>query len=158
MTDQTKPVAHQVLDIVPLAMHSLATMMRQTDLTLAPAHFRLLGMLANGPHNLSELAEKQAVSLPTMSSTVSTLADRGWVLRERQPGDRRMVVIELSPQGRDVLKVIRDRTEARLEDLLAPLSPAECEQLSAGLVLLRSIFSQAAWEGNCTPQVNHPSE
>lgn len=98
-------------------------------------------MLAEGPHNLSELASSQSVSLPTMSNTVSTLFERGWVTRRRSERDRRIVLIELSESGRGVLEKIRMKAEKKMEIILSSLSNEECDQLLLGLDVLYKAFA-----------------
>jgi len=141
MSGEMRAVARRILETVPLVMRTLASEVRLTGHSLAPVHLQLLLILAHRSHNLSELAEKQAVSLPTMSNSISALVDRGWVDRARAPHDRRMVLIELTPAGRAVLIDIRDKVETRLTELFAALSPDECEQLSTGLELLSRVLS-----------------
>ena len=150
MLTRTHSVVRQVLETIPLVMRTLASELRHTGYTMAPGHFRLLFILTKRSHNLSELAERQAVTLPTMSNSVTTLVERGWVKRVRAPHDRRMVFIELTPAGRAVLSDIRRRAEERVVELLAPLSPAECDRLSAGLEVLGSVFALAAEGTGCT--------
>ena len=144
MSDKTESAARQVLEVVPLVMRTLALELRRTRYELAPVHFRLLVLLAERPHNLSELAEKQAVSLPTMSNSITTLVERGWVKRVRAPRDRRMVLVELTSTGRGVLNEILQPVEARVTELLVSLSPTECDQLLAGCAILRAAFARAA--------------
>jgi DNA-binding MarR family transcriptional regulator len=60
-------------------------------------------ILGEGPHCLSELAEKQAVSLPTTSHSIGKLVERGWVTRSRAHRDWRIVEVELTPAGRAAL-------------------------------------------------------
>jgi len=144
MSSTTQAVVRQVLETIPLVMRTLASELRHTGYTPAPAHFRLLFILASRPHNLSELAEKQAVSLPSMSNSITTLVGRGWVKRVRASHDRRVVLIELTPAGREVLGDIQCRVEARMTELLGSLSPAACDQLSVGLEILRSAFASVA--------------
>lgn len=143
MSSKAQTAARQVLEVVPLVMRTLASELRRTRHTLAPVHFRLLVLLAERPHNLSELAERQSVSLPTMSNSITILVERGWVKRVRPSHDRRMVVVELTPAGRAVLKEILRPVEARVAELFGSLSPAECDQLLAGCAILRAAFSRA---------------
>jgi len=144
MPTKTQTAVEQLLGVVPMVMRTLASELRRTEYMLAPAHFRLLFILAERPRNVSELAGEQAVSLPTMSNSVTTLVERGWVRRVRDPQDRRMVLIELTPSGRAVLSEIRDQIEVRVTELLASLSPAECDQLLTGLAILDAVFARAA--------------
>lgn len=140
---QARDAAREIAAIIPLVMRTVAAELRRTDPGLAPPHFRLLGMLAHCPCNLSELADRQAVSLPTMSNSVTALEERGWVSRTRSSTDRRVVFIELTPAGQEVLAEVEHQTEARLAQLLAPLSQAEYDTLLAGLAILRNVFTRS---------------
>ena len=136
-------VAHQILQTIPLIMQIVAAEVRLSEYMVAPAHFRLLGMLNRCPSSLSELAERQSVSLPTISNSISTLVERGWVTRHPSRSDRRVVIAELTPLGRQVLADIRARTEARLAELLGCLSPDELDRLAAALEDLEDILPAA---------------
>ena len=63
--------ARQILETIPLVMRTLANAIRKSKHPVAPAHLRLLFMLSKKCLNLSQLAELQFVSLPTMSNIVS---------------------------------------------------------------------------------------
>ena len=77
MSRETRVAVRQVLEIVPLVTRTLAPEARQPGHTLPPVHFGLLLILTHRAHNLSELAEKPAVGLPTMSNSIFTLVERG---------------------------------------------------------------------------------
>jgi DNA-binding MarR family transcriptional regulator len=142
MTDKMDLTARRIMEVVPMVMRTLALEMRCVGRLAVPAHGRLLIILAEGPHNLSELAEKQAVSLPTMSNSISTLVERGWVTRSRAPHDRRTAQVELTPAGRAALEAMRQAVEERMARKLSCLSPAECERVLAGLELLHGCFAR----------------
>ena len=144
MQTEKEITARQILEIIPLVMRTVAAELRQTEFTLEPGHFRLLNMLAHHPYNLSELARKHSVSLPTMSNTISTLVERGWVKRERVADNRRMVLIELTPAGREALELIQAKAVARVVEIIDPLSSSECDQVQEGLEILRDLFGAAA--------------
>jgi len=124
-------------------MRTLAAELRRTGHPVAPSHFRLLGMLAYHSCNLSELAARHAVSLPTMSNSITTLVEQGWVKRVPAVHDRRMVLIELTPAGQAVLAEAERQAEVRMTELLAPLSKADHDTLLAGLAVLRDVFGAA---------------
>jgi DNA-binding MarR family transcriptional regulator len=151
VSSKAETAARQVLEVIPLVMRTLASEMRRTRHTLAPVHFRLLVLLAEHPHSVSELADKQAVSLPTMSNSITTLVERDWVKRARPSHDRRLVLVELTPAGRAALKEILRPMEARVAELLASLSTTECDQLLAGCAILRAAFARAG-EDTCSSE------
>lgn len=142
MSNNSQLAARELLEIVPLAMRTVGSQLRQSAHLPVPGHFRLLYMLAEGPHNLNELAEKHSVTPPTMSNTISTLVERGWVQRVQSEQDRRQISISLTPDGRAILDTMRTNAENRLTEILAPLSNEEMEQLIAGLAVLRAALTR----------------
>jgi DNA-binding MarR family transcriptional regulator len=142
MTGEMDLAAREITEVVPLVMRTLALEMRSTGHLPEPAHLRLLLLLAERPHCLSELAEKQAVSLPTMSNSISTLVERGLVARSRTSHDRRKVLVELMPAGRQILEEMRLALEGRVARKLSCLSPADCQRLVQGLEMLRGCFAR----------------
>jgi DNA-binding MarR family transcriptional regulator len=128
--------------VVPLVMRAVAAELRASGELPAPAHFGLLSMLSAQPHarTLTELAALQGVSLPTMSNSISALVDRGWVQRTGAGGDRRQVVIEVTPTGRAALDRVSACAERHLAEVLAPLDGRSRRLVHQGLGRLRQVF------------------
>ncbi|RME47642.1 MAG: MarR family transcriptional regulator [Chloroflexi bacterium] len=134
-------VARRILEIIPAVMRFVgADIRRHATAGFQVSHYRVLGMLSKRPFTLSELASCQAVALPTMSRTVSTLVERGWVMRTEDPEDRRRVQLSATAEGRSVLKQLHAESLARLAERLSGLTPAEQEQVLAGLQVLEKVF------------------
>ena len=142
MKNESLTAAQAVLEIIPLIMHSLRANFRQPDGLPNPTHFPLLFTLLEGPHNLRELAEKLNVTPPTMSNSITTLCEHGLVQRTPAQDDRRRVVIQLTPPGRQLLARIQSQAEDRISELLAPLSHEEQRQLIDGLAILKRAFTR----------------
>jgi DNA-binding MarR family transcriptional regulator len=138
-----RDAARDILKIIPLVMRTVAAELRAAGELPAPAHFGLLTMLGHQPRTLTELALLQGVSLPTMSNSISTLVHRGWVKRTSPARDRRVVLIEVTPQGRATLERVGRAAEAHLAELLTTLDPAARRRLQAGLGVLRLVFTDA---------------
>ena len=101
---QARETAREILEIIPLVMRTVAAELRAAGEMPAPAHFGLLSILSVRPRMLTELASLQGVSLPTMSNSISAMVERGWVRRAAPDGDRRVVMIEVTPTGRAALE------------------------------------------------------
>lgn len=142
MSDKHRQVAGLMVEVIPRFMRALASDWRQVEHSPVPGQFRVLFVLTQGPLNLSALASKLQVSLPTMSSSITTLVDRGWVARRRDPDDGRKVLIEITPEGCGMLAHIRDVAQAHIAQALRELSEAECEQIITGLAALSRAFDQ----------------
>lgn len=134
--DDRRNAARQLLEVLPRVMRLVAAELWRADPPLAPSHLRALRRLVDGPRNLSELADELGVSLPTMSKTVSTLSERGWVSRGEAEHDRRMVRLELTPSGRIALGRIHARAVRQISRLLESVSRSDGEALLAGLAVL----------------------
>jgi DNA-binding MarR family transcriptional regulator len=79
-------------------------------------------MVASGDARASKLAERLAVAKPTVTAVVDGLVDRGYLLREAVPGDRRSASIVVTPAGRARLATAEDAMSERLEHLLGAVS------------------------------------
>src|SRR5882724_2701855 len=99
-----RETAREILKIIPLVMRTVAAELRAAGELPAPAHFGLLTMLSAQSRTLTELAGLQGVSLPTMSNSISAMAERAWVRRTSPTTDRRVVVIEITPNGKAALE------------------------------------------------------
>ena len=138
---EVKAVAQEIVKVIPQVMRTIGAERHFSGHAMLPAHLRLLTILASHPCNLSELAVRHAVSLPTMSNSISVLVERGWVNRVPSPDDRRQVLLELTPDGRAVLVEIKSRAEARVAGVLGKLSSDDLASLSAGLAVLEQAFT-----------------
>jgi DNA-binding MarR family transcriptional regulator len=152
----SREVAREILKIIPLVMRTVAAELRAAGELPAPAHFGLLTMLSAQPRTLSELASLQGVSLPTMSNSISAMVQRGWVRRTSPAKDRRVVIIEVTPTGKAAVERIGRAAEAHLSVLLGPLDATSKRRLSAGLAVLRKIFSDAQSAGRLARPLRAP--
>jgi DNA-binding MarR family transcriptional regulator len=144
MLSDERTLAHAVMEIVPLVMRTIAADIRRSDHASVVSHFPLLRLMAEAPHSLSELAERHAVSLPTMSNSITTLEERGWVVRARSLEDRRRVVVSITPEGEAVLDEAQQYIEGAVAAVLADVPEADRQQLAAGLDVLRGAFAKTA--------------
>ena len=144
---QARDTAREILEIIPLVMRTVAAELRAAGEMPAPAHFGLLSILCVRPRMLSELASIQGVSLPTMSNSITAMVERGWVRREAPDGDRRIVMIDVTPPGRAALERVSRAAEAHLADVLAPLDLPARRRLVGGLGVLRKVFAAAPTSG-----------
>jgi MarR family transcriptional regulator, organic hydroperoxide resistance regulator len=140
----TVEIAGRMLQIIPLVMRVMSAQMRHAPQQgLNSNNTPLLGALKLRTHTLSELAERMSVSAPTMSNTITTLEERGWVLRRRSEEDRRVVWIEITPEGIAALDAMQNEVKMRIAQLLEGLSDEEQATLVNGLTVLRDVFAAA---------------
>jgi DNA-binding MarR family transcriptional regulator len=140
MSEETISIARRLLQVLLPLGKSVTAELRHTGQLMAPGHYQTLGTLYLRTSNLSDLAEIQGVSLPTMSNTVTSLEQQGWVKRKRSEKDRRVVMVELTPAGCEKLGELTDTVLTMLVSLLNKTSSEERESLSTGISVLECIF------------------
>jgi DNA-binding MarR family transcriptional regulator len=148
MPSSARAIARQILQIMPAITRTVASELRRGNQYVTPSHLGVLATLVQRPFSLSELSEILAVSLPTMSNSITTFVERGWVKRTQASHDRRFITIELTEAGRKTLEDIRHRAELRLAMQLAPLSTERREELWAALTILQEIYQHKAEREN----------
>jgi DNA-binding MarR family transcriptional regulator len=102
------------------------------DLSLTAAS-ALLRLEQGGPRRLTELAGLEGVTQPAMTQLVSRLERGGLAVRGADPQDGRVVLIEITPAGREAMRQRRTDRAQRLTDLLAHLTEAERDAIAAAL-------------------------
>jgi DNA-binding MarR family transcriptional regulator len=93
---------------------------------LSVGQLSVLGALyRNGECSIGELASHERVQPPSMTRTVTCLADEGYVVRRAHATDRRQVLVALADKGLETLNADRRRRDAWLAQRLRELTPAE---------------------------------
>ncbi|GGM89016.1 hypothetical protein GCM10009721_12710 [Terrabacter tumescens] len=116
---------------------SMAAASEVTDLL----HLRILVVLSSGPPlSLGALADAVGIHLTRASRVCDRLVTRGLVDRADDPGNRRQLVLRLTPAGHEVVEeVMRDRAE-QVRPILARMTPEDRRTLVSAL----GRFAQAA--------------
>jgi DNA-binding MarR family transcriptional regulator len=96
----------------------LARMLERGAEDLSLPQFRVLALLDEGGERASQLAERLAVSKPTITAVVDGLVERGYLTRSADCDDRRATKITLTSTGRRALYDAEAAMGARLHELL----------------------------------------
>jgi DNA-binding MarR family transcriptional regulator len=113
---------------------------REPDNELSSGAMAVLGVLfRNSGLTIGELAAHERVQPPSMTRTVNCLERDGFVTRHPHESDRRLVVVELSDRGREMLLADRRKRDAWLARQLKDLTPAERDILRAATPLLERL-------------------
>lgn len=93
-------------------------------------HYVLLAALDEaGSASQADLSRRTMIDRSDMVATVNELADQGLVERTPDPTDRRRNVVTLTTAGRRQLRRLDTLLTKVQDELLAPLTPAEREEL-----------------------------
>ena len=94
----------------------------------------------HGPLRLSDLARREAVSVPTMSRVLTALDEQGLVVRTPDPQDARGVLVTLSDAGERRLAQVRSHRTALVARRLGRLDAAQRASLQAALPALEALL------------------
>ena len=93
----------------------------------------------SGPMTIGDLAAEEKVQPPSMTRTVNSLLERGFVARDVHEKDRRVVVISLTSAGTSVIEESRRRKEVWLAQRLVELTPAQRQILRDAAPILEML-------------------
>ncbi|GAA1658479.1 MarR family transcriptional regulator [Catellatospora bangladeshensis] len=97
-----------------------------------------------GPQRLTELAGREGVTQPAMTQIVTRLERDALAVRAADPADRRVVLVEITQAGRDLLRHRRAVRAERVGELLAGLDDADRTAITAALPALHRLAERAA--------------
>ena len=126
------------------AIHALRHVRREDPATgLSAARLSALSVLVfGGPRTLGELAAAEQVRPPTMTTIVRALEEGGFVRREVDRADARVVRVFATKKGERVLQQSRQRRVEQLAARLSALEPAEVATVREAAELVEKALAQ----------------
>jgi DNA-binding MarR family transcriptional regulator len=100
------------------------------------SRIRILSRLAGDPLSVKQIAAAATIDAPAATVAVNDLEDRGLVVRQVDPDNRRSKTVSLTPAGRELLAII-DAVDNPAPPALAALGHAELVALQE---LLRNLI------------------
>ena len=114
---------------------------RQSDLT--PTQLSVLGSVRRlGSATPSAIAARERVQPPSITRTLTSLADAGLIVRSPHPDDGRQVLISVSDTGVRVLDEENSRRDLWLAARLAELTTPERTTLREAAALLERLATE----------------
>ncbi|MBH5336969.1 MarR family transcriptional regulator [Streptomyces pactum] len=113
------------------ARASSGEMAREVHPELEPAAYGLLVRLADaGPQRATDLAAYFGVGKATMSRQLRALEELGLVTRAPDPADGRAFLVELTPEGRERFRRVREARRNQYAQRLAAWERSEVAELA----------------------------
>lgn len=126
--------AHEIADAVERLATLWSMAAQEAAVRLSPHQLRALRALQAAPEvNLTGLAERLDIGLPTASRLCDRLEAAGMLERALHLRNRREVLLTLTAQGRRVLEDVARRRAQALAGVLAAMEPAERSALIRGM-------------------------
>ncbi|HYU19815.1 MAG TPA: MarR family transcriptional regulator [Chloroflexota bacterium] len=140
--DEAPPeaVAAELVGLLPKLVRLVVAEMHAAPHTagMTLAQFRVLARLSEREYRAAELAAALEIGRPTLTVTADCLVRRALVDRVRElPGDRRGVLLRLTPTGRALYRALEARAASALARLLGTASATERTALAIGLAALQ---------------------
>ncbi len=106
-----------------------------------PAWLVLISLKSGQPASQRELAEAVGVQGATLTHHLNAMESAGLITRRRDPLNRRLHLVEVTPDGEALFLRLRDAATTFDQQLRAGLSQDEASQLEALLTRLRDNVS-----------------
>src|ERR1700756_2063939 len=125
-------------EAVGQALHEVARgSIRRRNRTLSLTATSTLATLErSGPRRLTALCGNEEIPQPAMTVLVNQLVDRGFAERCRDTADARVVLVAITPAGREHLRDLRRAGAAELTTLIDKLPDDEAAALHRALPAL----------------------
>lgn len=133
-----------VATIIPVLRHLLAHARRRpTWRRLTFQQYNVLRIIhAAGSVGQAEVARRLLVSPPVVTRLASGLVDAALVARKRDPSDRRVVLLTLTPAGRRRAAAMRRDLLAAAAELIEPLPEDRRAAVAAALEELQVLLPE----------------
>jgi DNA-binding MarR family transcriptional regulator len=139
------------LDPIETVEELAQELMRQLDLLsgskvqedISYGQYKVISVIHNqGPISVGNLGRYVGSAQSTTSEMVARLTKAGLVTKVRGPYDGRVVMVELTDQGRQLMKRRRKRVKEAYQNLFSKLSDGEQDSLVGALRALNDILSK----------------
>ncbi|MCR8642470.1 MarR family transcriptional regulator [Paenibacillus sp. N1-5-1-14] len=124
---------------------------KQVDSTINRSQFYVLERLAKCPHNISTLAEALHITSGAVTGISDKLVDEGYASRRRAENDRRVVFLEITDKGHEILAQLSNQRKELYENFFGGLTDTDVKALTR--IFEQILDSQDAANNEVEPKV-----
>lgn len=106
------------------------------EFDLTPQQYNVIAILHYGPFSTSDILEWMIEKNAGVSRLVDRLVKKGLVIKRTNQADKRLVIVELTHQGKRLYQEISEQIN-QLDELTSNLDDSEVEQLISLLVKMK---------------------
>ena len=114
----------------------------RTDLPLSRTETAVLRAVSIRPQRVTELAAGEGVTQPAITRVVNRLARNGWVAKETDPADGRVVMVTITSDGRELFDTVRREYGALVHEEMAALDDDDVETLARAIDVLDELINR----------------
>jgi DNA-binding MarR family transcriptional regulator len=109
---------------------------------ISTAEAGVLGSVCLRPRRITELAAREGLTQPAMTRLVTRLERYGWVKRDIDADDGRVVLVAPTVAGREMHERLRDEYRALLRETTATLPDRDLNTLAEAIKILDGLIGQ----------------
>jgi DNA-binding MarR family transcriptional regulator len=134
--DAVEQVATTLLPQASLLQRLVA---KQACWTLTRSEGSVLSTLSEAPQRITTLAELEGLAQPTVTIMVKRLEERGWVARDKDSCDGRVVVVSITEEGGEALECFREQYRCLLREQMALMDDEQIAELVRATAALSGV-------------------
>lgn len=136
--DQLLTTAYRrIMKVEELMLRDLSS----SALTISEMHMlESIGKQPQGGVNITDIAQDQEITLPSVTTAVQKLERKGYVIKEKSSVDARRVTVKLTEAGRRAEIAHRYFHRQMVKDISSQMTPGEREALLSGLRKLNAFL------------------
>lgn len=145
--DEQQRIVHEVMKLLPelgtAITRSMPMHVRHEGVSLAQVK-AMVHLFEYGPQTMGDLAEGLKITTPSATGLVNPLAEMGFVVRERDQEDRRVVRVSLSEHAQEIARSILDQRLTEVADAMDGMSLEAQQNFLEGLERLAVAYGGGA--------------
>lgn len=146
MQSVTRSRHHQIDEIAEALPQRATTITRlfiaHTNMRISRTEASVMRALSTRPRRISDLVAGEGLSQPGITLLVNRLQERGWVSREPDPSDRRVVLVTLTQHGHEVFNALRAEYRALFHEEMGTLEDEDVETLARAIEILDGLIER----------------
>lgn len=127
----------EALPLLPKRLVRVDAITRRFDMPFS--HVQILCMLSGNTMSIGEISRALGIAKPNITPLLDSLAERGLLERIRSTKDRRIVNVELMPEGVKLAQEIRQAIAEQVADWPESIGANEAKRLNNALATLISM-------------------
>jgi DNA-binding MarR family transcriptional regulator len=89
---------------------------------------------------ISDLARYQRISKASISESIKLLVEHGWIKKIYDPEDKRVILLQVTDEGKEMMKSMWNKVSASLSKQLKQLPDNELEIIRESLRIMSNKF------------------
>jgi DNA-binding MarR family transcriptional regulator len=133
----------EIAEALPQRASSLSKLfLSRTTIPLSRTEASVLSALSERPWRITDLAARERITQPGITLLVNRLEQRGWAKRQVDSADRRVVLVKITPAGKETRARLRAEYRALFHEEMATLPDEDLCTLSRAIEILDGLIEQ----------------